>query len=48
MKVLVEDSPHFKIEMDLLYLNDDISKVCRYNYILDIVMYFQNDYILIL
>ena len=37
MKVLVEDGPHFKIEMDLFYLNDDISKVCRYNYILDIV-----------
>lgn len=37
MKLIIEDGPHYKIQMDLWYLNDDISNECGYNYIPHIV-----------
>ena len=37
MKQIIENGPHFRIEMDIFYLPDDIAKVSGYNYILDII-----------
>ena len=37
MKQIIENGPHFRIEMDILYLPDDIEKVSGCNYILDII-----------
>ena len=37
MKQIIENVPHFRIEMDIFYLPDDIAKVSGYNYILDII-----------
>ena len=37
MKQIIENGPHFRIEIDIFYLPDDIAKVSGYNYILDII-----------
>lgn len=37
MKLNIENGPHSKIQMDIWYLNDDISKACGYKYVLDII-----------
>ena len=37
MKQIIENGPHFRIEMDIFYLPDDITKVSGYNYVLDII-----------
>ena len=37
MKQIIENGPHFRIEMDIFYLPDDIAKVSGYNNILDII-----------
>ena len=37
MKQIIENGPHFRIEIDIFYLPDDIAKVSSYNNILDII-----------
>ena len=32
---IIEEGPKFRIEMDLWYLDDDIARISKYNYILD-------------
>ena len=37
MKQIIENGHHFRIEMDIFYLPDDIAKVSGYNNILYII-----------
>ena len=37
LKQIIENGPHFRLEMDLWYLPGDISKQSGYNYVLDII-----------
>ena len=37
MKLIIEDGPHYRYEMDIWYLEDDIAKSTGFNYILDII-----------
>ena len=37
MKLLIEEGPHYRLEMDLWYLSEDIAEATGYNFILDII-----------
>ena len=37
---IIEEGPKFRIEMDLWYLDDDIARISKYNYVLDILDHF--------
>ena len=37
MKLLIENEPHYRLEIDLWYLSEDIAELTGYNYILDII-----------
>ena len=38
MKIItIEEGPHFRVQMDIWYINEDIAKICGYNYMLDII-----------
>ena len=37
MKLLIEEGPHYNVQMDLWYLGEDIAELTCYNYILDII-----------
>ena len=37
MKIIIEEGPHFRVQMDIWYINEDIAKICGYNYLLDII-----------
>ena len=40
MKVLIENRPHYLIEIDLWYLSEDIVELNGYNFIIDIIDFF--------
>ena len=37
MKAIIEDGPHYRVQMDIWVLNEDISNSSGYNYILNII-----------
>ena len=37
MKIIIEEGPHFRVQMDIWYINEDIAKICGYNYVFDII-----------
>ena len=37
MKLLIENGSHYRLEIDLWYLSEDIAELTGYNYILDII-----------
>ena len=44
IKVIIDKGPHFRYIADLWYLAKDVSKICGYNYILDIIDHFSKWY----
>ena len=44
IKVIIDKGPHFRYIADLWYLSKDVSKVCGYKYILDVIDHFSKWY----
>lgn len=37
MKLIIKEGPHYRYEMDIWYLEDDIAKSTGFNYIFDLI-----------